>query len=206
MKKTVQVLIVIVALLAPLASSRDAIASDKKANGATPSLFVVDGNGRRLGPVVRIEDPLFDAAGLYRRAGAPIGVDAAFQRDGRVFLLRFLTVEPFLDGTSRVFFESCDCSGQPLIRNVPTGQFGTLFTPSAIGGFHRLYLARPDAGDPQRIAVCSLLTADTGCEPVSDGGGSPTETVVPAEFIGQLPFTEPYHVEGSGLADPFVLP
>jgi hypothetical protein len=172
----------------------------------SPSLFVVDGAGRKLGPVVHIEDPLFDAQEMYQRKGAPIAVDAAFQRDGRVYLLRFLTVEPYLDGTSRVFFQSCDCTGDPLIRMEPPGQFGLLFTPSAIGGFHKLYLARADAGQPERTAVCSLLTADTGCEPVTDGGGSAEETVVPAELIGTLPFTEPYHVEGTGLTDPLAAP
>jgi len=167
---------------------------------------VVDGAGQKLGPVVHIEDPLFDAQGVYRRPGAPIAVDAAFQRDSRVYLLRFLTVEPFLDGTSRVFFESCDCSGAPLIRAEPTGQFGNLFTPSAIAASHKLYLATESVESATRKSVCSLLTADTGCEPVSDGGGSPEEIVVPAELVGQLPFQEPYHVEGSGLNDPLAAP
>jgi len=147
-------------------------ASSKKSPAPSPSLAVVDGAGQKLGPVVHIEDPLFDTQGAYRRPGAPIAVDAAFQRDSRTYLLRFLTVEPYLDGTSRVFFESCDCSGPPLIRAEPTGQFGTLFTPSAIGGFHKLYLATESSESATRVTVCSLLTADTGCEPVSDGGGS----------------------------------
>jgi hypothetical protein len=181
-------------------------AASQKKQTTQRSLSVVDGAGRNLGPVVHIEDPLYDAQGVYQRKGAPIAVDAAFEHDGRTFLLRFLTVEPYLDGTSRVFFESCDCSGDPLIRVEPSGQFGALFTPSAIAASHKLYLARADAGDPQQTAVCSLLTADTGCEPVADGGGSPEESVVPAELVGTLPFTEPYHVEGSGLRDPIAAP
>jgi len=177
-------------------------ASPKKTAAPSPSLAVVDSTGQKLGPVVHIEDPLFDAQGVYRRPGAPIAVDAAFQHDGRVYLLRFLTVEPFLDGTSRVFFESCDCSGAPLIRAEPTGQLGNLFTPSAIAASHKLYLATESVESATRKSVCSLLTADTGCEPVSDGGGSPEEIVVPAELVGTLPFKEPYHVEGSALTDP----
>jgi hypothetical protein len=180
--------------------------SAKKQPASTPSLVVVDGAGRKLGPVVHIEDPLFDAQTAYRRVGAPIAVDAAFQRDSRVYLLRFLTVEPYLDGTSRVFFESCDCSGAPLIRAEPTGQFGSLFTPSAIAASHKLYLATESAESATRRTVCSLVTADTGCEPVGDSGESTEQSVVPAELAGQLPFQEPYHVEGSGLSDPLAAP
>ena len=192
---------VVVAAVATLPLDASAVSAKKK-QAAGPTLVVVDGAGRKLGPVVHVEDPLFDAQGVYRRAGAPIAVDAAFQRDSRVYLLRFLTVEPYLDGTSRVFFESCDCSGAPLIRAEPTGQFGSLFTPSAIAASHKLYLATESAETATRKTVCSLVTADTGCEPVGDSDESTDQAVVPAELVGQLPFQEPYHVEGSGLSDP----
>ncbi len=168
--------------------------------GAAP-LSVVDGGGKNLGSVVHVEDPLLNRDGVYDRSGGPISVDSAYRHGERTFLLRFLSIEPYLDGTSRVFFESCDCSGAPLIRVEPAGMLRPLFTASAIGGFHRLYLAKADAGDPRRTDVCSLLTADTGCEPAADSGAT-NQLVVPAEMIGQLPFAEPYHVEGMSLPDP----
>ena len=62
---------------------------------------------------------------------------------------------------------------------------------------HRAWLCLPT-----RKTVCSLVTADTGCEPVGDSDESADQAVVPAELVGQLPFQEPYHVEGSGLSDP----
>jgi hypothetical protein len=193
-----RILAVVIALLAVL--SVGAVAEAQKIR--TPSKFWVrDANNKKVGVVLQLECKECDD-----------GLDAAvvaFTIDKYVVTLGVATdyftcqfVGRDWCGTDAVFFESPDCTGQPLLESVgplPEGQgpLGTRQTISSPGGRTTLYYAL-EVNSPEVRTLQSSYSSSTEVLPDLRGCSNMAprqESVFPAGSLDlDAAFTPPFRV------------
>jgi hypothetical protein len=146
------------------------------------SLEVVDAHEQKVAAVF----------GLFQSSSGPSAFSRAvvvFEVDKQPFVV-IVSVNAFLGTVSGPFFQSSNCSGPPLIADVPQ----SIIAQSAISApGHTVYVTEPDA-TPQRFDSFqgTFLAQDGTCQPTGGGG----ITLLAARAVVDLDtlFTPPFSV------------